>query len=323
MADSEPEQHGLQYPPSLSLSSLPVLSPPSSSNAPPVRALTSRQFAALHTAHLTAHAPDAVLFPFLHGLEGDNPHQRAFFTQWTGSSGSGGGGGGGGGVVPRFRGLVWTMCEEDLEGGVLPFPLKRRGEDGEWIDDDDEEEEGEEDDLEDDEEDEDIDGFSDEAGDAFDMDAMDTEPTTTTETHMHPVAHRPKAVTTPTNTNANTSDASEDPLVLDHRPRAASSSSTSSSTNSSSLLDSPVSCPSPATSFAPSEFARHATKQTTSKPVVLTSTFRACDLLQETGDGGSEFIPPKVPDGISLRNFGIQVVRQSHHSPLVLITYIW
>ena len=44
-------------------------------------------------------------------------------------------------------------------------------------------------------------------------------------------------------------------------------------------------------------------------PPLLTSTFRPKDLLRtHAHDGAPEFVPPRVPDGISLRNFGIQVV---------------
>lgn len=43
--------------------------------------------------------------------------------------------------------------------------------------------------------------------------------------------------------------------------------------------------------------------------VALTSTFKPRELLcidRETGE--TRFVEPRVPDGISLRNFGIQVV---------------
>ena len=56
------------------------------------------------------------------------------------------------------------------------------------------------------------------------------------------------------------------------------------------------------------------TKRTIPALPLLTSTFRAKDLIRpvaspfEDGSGEWEFLPAKVPDGISLRNFGIQVV---------------
>lgn len=104
--DNRPE-FGLNYPDGF-LDSLPVLQPSSfiaqaaatasgspltsasataanGSAAPPpelpytVRALTAKQFAHIHTKYLTTHAPDSIIFPFLHGLEGDNDQQNAFF----------------------------------------------------------------------------------------------------------------------------------------------------------------------------------------------------------------------------------------------------
>ncbi|KAI1797056.1 hypothetical protein LXA43DRAFT_969611 [Ganoderma leucocontextum] len=75
-SDDSAAVHGLSYPPSF-LDSLP---------------------------HLTAHAPDHVLFPFLHGLEGDNEQQNAFFSSSRSK-----------GDVPSFRGLIWVACDEDEE----------------------------------------------------------------------------------------------------------------------------------------------------------------------------------------------------------------
>ena len=49
-----------------------------------------------------------------------------------------------------------------------------------------------------------------------------------------------------------------------------------------------------------------------SAPSMLTSSFRARDLLRMRAEGDGTpvnvFVEPKIPDGISLRNFGIQVV---------------
>ncbi|KAL4255661.1 hypothetical protein AB1N83_014218, partial [Pleurotus pulmonarius] len=90
-----PSTHGIDYHPSF-LDSLPVLNPPPSQpsfsttpeqvsdnqNVPTgkkIRALAAAQFASLHLKHILAHPPDTVLFPFLHGLEGDNEAQNLFF----------------------------------------------------------------------------------------------------------------------------------------------------------------------------------------------------------------------------------------------------
>ena len=137
--------NGLVYPSSF-LDSLPVLSPsppPSSTTSKPfgspdIRKLSVSQFADLHIQHTLAHPPDNVLFPFLHGLEGDNHAQNTFFASSSFSSASG--------TpfrpptnhvhpnaritpkVPNYRGLVWVVCEDDLEqaGDNVSLRLLRR-----------------------------------------------------------------------------------------------------------------------------------------------------------------------------------------------------
>ncbi|KAF7423928.1 tyrosine/serine/threonine protein phosphatase pps1 [Pleurotus ostreatus] len=123
--------HGIDYHASF-LDSLPTLnaasSSPSSSTAEQVpeqpsiptrkkiRALTASQFASLHLKHILAHPPDTVLFPFLHGLEGDNEAQNLFFgVDETSET-----------PVPRYRGLVWVVCEEDLTPDQRRKLFKRR-----------------------------------------------------------------------------------------------------------------------------------------------------------------------------------------------------
>lgn len=113
--------YGLQYPNDLlasldSINDVPLLPP--------------RTFADLHLSHTLSHPPDNVLFPFLHGLEGDNHAQNTFFS----SSGTA--------IhharhvppehkqirpkVPPYRGLVWVVCEEDLDDVVALSVLKRK-----------------------------------------------------------------------------------------------------------------------------------------------------------------------------------------------------
>jgi dual specificity MAP kinase phosphatase len=97
---------------------LPVLSPPTTA-APPIRALPITTFSALHLSHVLSHPPDHVLFPFLHGLEGDNVAQNTFFS-------------GANVRVPAYRGLVWVVCEDDLVKDERRFErslgmLRRRG----------------------------------------------------------------------------------------------------------------------------------------------------------------------------------------------------
>jgi dual specificity MAP kinase phosphatase len=44
-----------------------------------VRLLPAPLFSSFHLNHLVSHPPDHVLFPFLHGLEGENDAQNTFF----------------------------------------------------------------------------------------------------------------------------------------------------------------------------------------------------------------------------------------------------
>ena len=50
------------------------------------------------------------------------------------------------------------------------------------------------------------------------------------------------------------------------------------------------------------------TPPTPSNLPYIASTFKASDLLSTTASGLPVFVSPRIPDGISLRNFGIQVV---------------
>jgi len=118
--------HGLQYDSSF-LNALPVLE---DRNGAHIRALDAKTFADLHLKHSVAHAPDNVLFPFLHGLEGENHAQNTFFASSATT------------VhqhhhgrqqkivpkVPKYRGLVWVVCEDDLEraGDAVSLTILRR-----------------------------------------------------------------------------------------------------------------------------------------------------------------------------------------------------
>ncbi|KAH7913498.1 hypothetical protein BJ138DRAFT_1134002 [Hygrophoropsis aurantiaca] len=332
-----PTQYGVHYPPSL-LDSLPCVS---SVNSKPVHLLPVDTFSSLHLAHLVSHPPDSVLFPFMHGLEGSNEPQNHFFSSPQTQSP--------GGMVqdhtgravrpPRYRGLVWVLCDDDVPNASVPSSDS---------DDDDEEE----------------DDYDESDGDdvhavamAVDTESMDVDEPAH-KPHMHPVAQRAlKITTTSNNINNNTHHA--------HDRRSSNASTTSStslaSTNTSSSSDSTAATsylPSPtspsyqASSCPPSPIAPQSdTHQQqlqqdpdeTVLPPILTSTFLPSALLRnaptaedffgqiQTGiislftsrsskfrtfksfasgccsHDEFEFRPPKVPDGISLRNFGIQV----------------
>ncbi|KAI5118131.1 hypothetical protein M0805_001730 [Coniferiporia weirii] len=101
----------------------------------PIRAIDSDAFVDLHLAHLTSDVPDSVLFPFLHGLEGDNHQQNSFFAASSGldlgtrrtpadpnacersreghPAYTSRGGSPNVVKIPQYRGLVWVACDED------------------------------------------------------------------------------------------------------------------------------------------------------------------------------------------------------------------
>jgi hypothetical protein len=125
--------------------------------------------------------------------------------------------------------------------------------------------------------------------------------------HMHPV--QPRAPRIYTNTAL-------------ARDRSASASSSSTSTSSSQSLNMP-SPSTPGTSLdspSPSCLALGPSSPQTAPLIV--SGFAPRDLLQLNADGNAEFVPLRVPDGISLRNFEFQLVciilYPIHSSPLFL-----
>ncbi|PCH39360.1 hypothetical protein WOLCODRAFT_29498 [Wolfiporia cocos MD-104 SS10] len=223
-------EHGLVHDPAF-LAALPVLTDRPPPHAP-VRRLTAQQFKDVHLKYATSHAPDGVLFPFLHGLEGDNAAQNTFFAADPRAH-----------VVPRFRGLVWVAADD---GAGRHEGLLHDAED-------------------DDEDDEDDDGFSD-ASSLESLGTMDIDTPATPATGME-----------------------LDPAIapgLDADLGQAAYTKT----------------PPPAHAYPPLV----PPARTAALPAVLTSSFRARELLQNAG-AGRAFVEPRVPEGISLRNFGIQV----------------
>ena len=377
--------HGLVYPPNL-LDSLPILDTD-------IHSLDSSTFAQLHLQHILSHPPDNILFPFLHGLEGDNHAQNAFFatsnsahpvqhrhhhyhsqelsTHITPK-------------IPKYRGLVWVVCEEDLEqaGDVVSlrilrrksvvFPLEKSSSSS-YSESDEEYEEF-------DEEDEDLEMMSmsmdlddrssftaddddvvlaspvfnsqmqvdDVAVVAPDSPSLDHTTVTSTgptaeldldnvmqqkeEPHMHIIQHRgahppsslplpirlPNIITQPqTHLLTPSTNSSISPVSIFDSPVGTEVESLSS--------DAPSDCPTQPSSSAqnPQSQPNQSQSSNTSDPYsppLLTSTFRPKELLRrvrvERPDSDTsasqqrkwEFVPAKVPDGISLRNFGIQVV---------------
>ena len=291
--------HGLNYPPDF-LSSLPILLPRPHPHTP-IRALSASQFASIHHTATNSHAPDYVLFPFLHGLEGDNLQQNAFFSVTSDSPV----------VPPRFRGLIWAPCEDD------DTPSSDDGDDSDVVasDDSDSDEPGSD---------------SGDMGHSFALD-MDMDMDIDTDLDLDH-SHRPEAPNPPSTSPSlgpldPTCDSSDNaPHMHPVQPRApriytntaalardrsasASSSSTSSSqslsmpspsTPATSLLDSPPPSCFPLGPPSPGPHSHTAP--------LIASGFSPRDLLHQNADGNAEFIPLRVPDGISLRNFDIQLV---------------
>lgn len=110
---SAPNAHGLRYPEHF-LEGLEIIQ---SRPAPhtPIYALSAAQYAQLKYEYSLADVDDSVLFPFLHGLEGDNIAQNLFFSHTRGRDGQPAHA-----TVPRYRGLMSVACPiEDEEGHVV------------------------------------------------------------------------------------------------------------------------------------------------------------------------------------------------------------
>ncbi|THH31494.1 hypothetical protein EUX98_g2692 [Antrodiella citrinella] len=368
--------HGLNYPNNF-LASLPTLTqaPSTSHQHTPIRRLTAPQFSDVHLKYVTTHAPDHVLFPFLHGLEGNNEAQNQFFA----SSGA---------VclqpsqienrdpaslpyvpqLPNYRGLVWVAAD-DLDSSSHPRPydpdtyaymdtLYSDSEADDAYSTSSASTTSDDDDF-DDAEVASIDGrhpaphhepyvgFGEVPMD-LDLEVemeMDVDATISGERgitalrgnegeHMHPVKERTKVPTS-------------DPITVSPTPTSPSartpslSSSTPSSLVSTSTDNTHV-APS-STAYPPIPLSPPPAPPSPQSYPILTSSFRPRELVKESTGGldlaaspnigyeverfgpgaatGSpihshrkqaassgewEFVEPKVPDGISLRNFGIQ-----------------
>ncbi|EIW84417.1 hypothetical protein CONPUDRAFT_135868 [Coniophora puteana RWD-64-598 SS2] len=370
--------HGLDYPESF-VDALPHVSALDRK----IPLLPPRKFSELHLSHTTSHPPDNILFPFLHGLEGDNDSQNHFFASVPTASTSlstpsatlstvdppkDASKKHSGGMMqypngkalrpPLYRGLVWVVCDEDVDPQHLPlrFAVGARTRSEE---EDDEAYSSSDDDYLSSSDDE----FARDEDDSMgvDTDAMDlatemhmdvdvdppshpmehVSPTlASAEAHMHPVAHRP----IPISTSPSQWDHDRRPSNASDGSDASTPSSYSGSLASDSGATSATSATSPALSTPPSPICAPedmnldsfvypsptgASKTRVGPPPVLTSSFLPSALIRRTnsvrfgaidevemfdelssGASGNEdwvFRPAIVPDGISLRNFGIQV----------------
>lgn len=299
--------HGLVYPPNF-LSSLQVLLPRPPPHQP-IRALSAKQFAQIHLQSLLSHAPDSILFPFLHGLEGDNEAQIQFFSSYGRVSRRS--------VLPSYRGLIWVACDDDHPEAPQSTDSSPVYSDDDDLDDDDfSSSEIECDDL---------------SPQPFEMD-IDRPPSSKLEidtnnlSHMHPVHHRTMSTTSDSQPPVYAVDYAYSNTLHDRRSSNASSFTASSlnSPDSVATFSTSTSSTGPATSQLqrddPGSGTTDASPPVPTSPSPpppmswnLTSSFRSSELLINTPHG-PEFVRPRVPDGISLRNFGIQVV--SVQSPI-------
>jgi dual specificity MAP kinase phosphatase len=301
---SDESLHGLVYPPNF-LSSLQVLLPRPPPHQP-IRSLSAKQFAQIHLQSLLSHAPDSALFPFLHGLEGDNEAQIQFFSSYGRVSRRS--------ILPNYRGLIWVACDDE-------HPEVPQSTDSSPVYSD-------EDDLDDDDFSSSEIECDDLSPQPFEMD-IDRPPSSKLEidtnslSHMHPVHHRTMSTTSDSQPPVYAVDYAYSDAHHDRRPSNASSFTASSLNSPDSVMTFSTSTSSstgPATSQLPKDDPGSGMTGTSPPaptslspsppppmPWTLTSSFRPSELLINTPHG-PEFVRPRVPDGISLRNFGIQVV---------------
>ncbi|KAI6107935.1 hypothetical protein F5141DRAFT_1188993 [Pisolithus sp. B1] len=326
-----PTTYGVTPPEPTSLSlRLPLLhhGPPFRHSVAPIPLLAPSEFSRIHLQHATAHPPDSVLFPFLHGLEGNNEAQCSFFASTPSIAASATAG-----LSPRplrYRGLVWVLCDEDVDGDLPQLATApTRWEDDLECDSDSSEYSTDQPDVDRDVEFDDLSRPSHTVPCPMDMDppAQDDH---APGSHMHPLALR---ISTSSHAGH---------LSCDRRHSDASSSdSASTSASSSSSLANSDSGSTAATSLPspPCHSSSHVAYQEQAQsilgvhdsgvafvqstpqlltvppkhPPILTSTFLPSQLIQPSDSWHAddsvdwEFKPVVVPDGISLRNFGIQV----------------
>ncbi|KAI6042480.1 hypothetical protein EDC04DRAFT_2866696 [Pisolithus marmoratus] len=307
----------------------------------PIPLLAHSEFSRIHLQHATAHPPDSVLFPFLHGLEGNNEAQCSFFASTPSTAASAAAGlvqdpTGRAICPPRYRGLVWVLCDEDVEGDLPQLATAPTR----WEDDLDCDSNSSDYSVEQPDIDRDVE-FDDRSTHPVPC-PMDVDPPAQDHTqgsHMHPLALR-----IPTSSHVHHA-----PCDRRHSDASSSDSASSSASSSSSLANSD-SGSTAATSLASppchssSHTAYHEQAQSIlgvhdsgvafvqptaqlptgppKRPPILTSTFLPSQLIQPSNSWHDprtlptddweesidwEFKPVIVPDGISLRNFGIQV----------------
>ncbi|QRW03750.1 Dual specificity phosphatase, catalytic domain [Ceratobasidium sp. AG-Ba] len=269
-----------------------------------VRALTAAQYAELAHAHSLADPDDSVLFPFLHGVEGDNVPQNMFFASASGASRTRGSQLGPP-DIPRYRGLVTVLCDEyddnDDDGGSPRLSDSSASDDDEdaWYDHSDSDSssaEPHEDDRD-----------RDETMRLAEINIADPNASA-------PASYRESFAPISDATPAKVDKVSNDVIAVrtarvdslsSELPSSPSSISPSSTMDSTSTAPTSVVVPSQKSNKHKKRRSR-ARLQAGARRCLLQSAMSPHEIITD-GDEPAEFVKPRVPDGISLRNFGIQV----------------
>ncbi|KIO26743.1 hypothetical protein M407DRAFT_23939 [Tulasnella calospora MUT 4182] len=276
----------------------------------PVRSINAHQLARLVHQYNTADVEDSVLFPFLHGLEGNNIAQNSFFNYARRSDGRV--------RLPRYRGLVLVRADEqglelDIRGNVRKSTTDPK-------------------DIHHDDDDDDSDD-----SEAYTDDEDHVMASLDAELHMHPVAERNQrrpeqldthnvgpVVAASTDPSSSMTSASSDSMSSNFFASPTTSSASLSQT-------SPPTTPNSTTDSTKMSFSSYLPANATGEPAaqdanassseardrtpvplppphhdaprrpshVLTCSFHPDELLVQTPNG-SAFVTPRIPDGISL-----------------------
>ncbi|CAE6457060.1 unnamed protein product [Rhizoctonia solani] len=293
--------HGVIYPNGF-LNSLPVVGPLRSAPHASVRALSAAQYAEIAHAHSLADPDDSVLFPYLHGVEGDNQPQNMFFASASGASR-------GRGVhlgppdIPRYRGLTTILCDDDEEEEAHISDSDSDDDDDAWYDQSDSDSDSAE-------------PHEEERDDTMRMaDINIADPNASA-----PASYRESFA--PIDTSAKVDTVSNDVIAV-RNARVDSISDIASpvsvaSTSLESTSTAPTSVVVPSQKSIKHKKRRsRARLHTGARRCLLQSAMSPHEILTD-GDEPAEFVKPRVPDGISLRNFGIQVATYATISDIVV-----
>ncbi|CAE6429245.1 unnamed protein product [Rhizoctonia solani] len=294
--------HGLVYPTGFvgELSVVGVARPAPHTS---VRALSAAQYADIAHAHSLADPDDSVLFPYLHGVEGDNQPQNMFFASASGASRGRGGQNLGPPDIPRYRGLTTILCDEEEEDETRLSDSSSDDDDDAWYDQSDSDSDSAE-------------PHEDDRDETMRMAEINiADPNASA-----PASYRESFA--PIDTSAKVDTVSNDVIAV-----------RSSRVDSVSDIPSPVSVASTSlesTSTAPTSVVVPSQKsikhkkrrsrarlQGGARRCLLQSAMSPLEILND-GDEPPEFVKPRVPDGISLRNFGIQVATYATISDIVV-----